>query len=133
MPNLTKRFRAECERYGVLLENGNLPAYAWPGGYPLLYSSHIPGEGTQGEYTLCPDCANATRQGEDESPDGFADVVSGYFVHYEGPPAQCDHCYTLIGSAYGDPDDPCPDCGEPDCEHYQGITPGDCPAKKGGE
>jgi hypothetical protein len=45
-------------------DNGNLPAYAWPGGYPLYYLCADNG-------VLCPQCANmesAVRQA-DQHPD----------------------------------------------------------------
>ena len=67
-----------------------LPAYAWPGGYPLVY---VDADGN----LLCPDCANKP---EDEYG---APIVDG-FIHYEGPSMFCDDCYKEIESAYGDPE-----------------------------
>jgi hypothetical protein len=77
-------------------EAGNLPAYAWPGGYPLVYLAD------DGE-TLCAECVNTQ---EPIHFDGDADGwrVEGYDVFYEGPDDQCAHCYKSIPSAYGDPD-----------------------------
>ena len=67
-------------------DKGDLPAYAWPGGYPVAY---LTGEND----TLCPKCANVVY----EAPEAW-------FIHYEGPDLQCDECYEAIESAYGDPD-----------------------------
>ena len=68
-------------------ENGKLPAFAWPGGYPLLY---LDGENN----TLCPDCANK---------EGYSSPVVAVDVYYEGPTLHCDDCSAAIESAYGDP------------------------------
>jgi hypothetical protein len=65
---------------------GRLPAYAWPGGYPIYY---LTGDGL----TVCPECANA---------DTSDPAVAGD-VHWEGEPMQCDDCNADIESAYGDP------------------------------
>lgn len=65
-----------------------LPAFAWPGGYPILY---VDRSGS----TLCPDCANA------EAADG-AEV--SHFIHWEGEPEVCESCNKQIDSAYGPPD-----------------------------
>src|SRR5262249_45369102 len=44
---VTRRCRMKPQRD----ENGNLPAYAWPGGYPIYYLCADNG-------ILCPHCAN---------------------------------------------------------------------------
>jgi len=83
--------------------DGKLPAFAWPGGYPIVYVM------SDGE-TMCPACANGengslarTEDGPDDMPrDGWR--IEGYDVHYEGPPEICCHCNAEIESAYGDPD-----------------------------
>ena len=64
---------------------GQLPAYAWPGGYPVLYLDNL-------NDTLCPECANKTSD------------VAECFVHYEGPAEECAECGDLVASAYGDPE-----------------------------
>jgi len=64
----------------------NVPAYAWPGGYPLVY---VDGGGSY----LCADCANR---------EGYTDPVTSVFIHYEGDPVTCDDCGTQIESAYGE-------------------------------
>jgi hypothetical protein len=45
-------------------ENGNLPAFAWPGGYPIFYLCADNG-------ILCPQCANkeSTVKEADKQPD----------------------------------------------------------------
>ena len=67
--------------------NGKLPAYAWPGGYPIIYI-------TKDGETLCAACASV------------ADDVEGADVFYEGAPEECAECCTTIESAYGDPEEP---------------------------
>ena len=62
----------------------NKPAYAWPGGYPIVYY-------TSSGDVLCPTCA-AT---DDEQTTGD--------IFYEGPPEHCCNCNSEIASAYGDP------------------------------
>ena len=68
-----------------------LPAYTWPGGYPIIY---IDSDGAH----LCPDCIN-----RDLSDNIFPPPISAY-VHYEGSPVWCDECSRAIPSAYGMPD-----------------------------
>lgn len=68
--------------------DGNLPAYAWPGGYPIIYL-------TRDGLTLCPACAN--------DADTSDPVVAGD-VYWEGPALICDDAGETIESAYGDPD-----------------------------
>jgi hypothetical protein len=69
--------------------NEPLPAYAWPGGYPIVYLD------TENE-TLCAECA---------SKPGYTWPVTSWFVHYEGPDEYCSDCNVAIPSAYGDPDE----------------------------
>lgn len=76
-----------------------LPAFAWPGGYPIVY---VTADGA----VLCPDCANGgngSEASEDAEPrSGWR--LDGYAIHYEGPPEICDHCGAAVESAYGAPD-----------------------------
>mgnify|MGYP001233648852 FL=1 len=65
-------------------ENGKFPAFAWPGGYPLIYLD-------KDMTVLCAPCAS--RQ-----------AVVAYDVYYEGPPEFCGDCNAVIESAYGDPE-----------------------------
>lgn len=71
------------------IEGGKLPAYAWPGGYPVLYLDR---DGC----VLCPDCANA--QPRDDS----SSAVTDWFIHYEGSSMICDECGATVDSAYGE-------------------------------
>jgi hypothetical protein len=82
-------------------DDGKLPAYAWPGGYPIYYVCTDGG-------VLCPECANGENGSEaSERKDAPHDWrLEGADIHYEGPPLVCDHCGTEIESAYGDPDNP---------------------------
>lgn len=66
-----------------------LPAYAWPGGYPILYLAN-------GHEVICPKCANDLDKQL---------RLTGSGVHWEGPPDECEECGAEIESAYGDPDD----------------------------
>lgn len=70
-------------------DDGTLPAYVWPGGYPLMYLTTF-------NNSLCPDCANSWQDDEIET------IVYGY-IWWEGPAKYCDHCRGEVESAYGDP------------------------------
>jgi len=67
--------------------NGQLPSWAWPGGYPIYYLDK------QGN-TLCPACAN-------RSVDQSQDVVAAG-VNWEDPSLDCDDCGKRIESAYAE-------------------------------
>lgn len=69
-----------------LTSDDKLPAYAWPGGYPIIYWCHD-------SDILCADCA--TELGG----------LSGWMIFYEGPNEYCAECGKEIESAYGDPDE----------------------------
>jgi hypothetical protein len=74
------------------LSDGTLPAYAWPGGYPLFYLAHDNG-------VLCPKCANEytpERDNEDQLKPIAADV------NYEDSALFCEHCNQRIESAYAE-------------------------------
>ncbi len=78
--------------------NGKLPAYAWPGGYPIIYST------SDGAW-LCPACANGENGSDaNEASDDPQWRLIACDVHWEGPDLQCEHCNADIESAYGDPD-----------------------------
>jgi hypothetical protein len=72
--------------------DGKLSAYAWPGGYPIVYLDHD-------NETLCPECARAEDANEIEN---FRPCSC--FIHYEGRPEICSECNREIESAYGDPE-----------------------------
>lgn len=88
---------------GIVDDKGQFPAYAWPGGYPIVYVT------TDGD-TVCAGCLNKRDKtgfrlenaAGDYDSDGFH--VVGFDVHYEGPPETCCECSVEIPSAYGDPD-----------------------------
>lgn len=77
-------------------DDGTFPAYAWPGGYPILYIL------ADGE-TLCPKCANGENGSEastePETANGWRIIGQG--IHWEGAPETCAHCGGEIESAYG--------------------------------
>lgn len=79
--------------------DGRLPAFAWPGGYPVLY---VCADGA----TLCVACANGDNGSEAsqaaDTPSDWRLVAAD--IHYEGPADICDHCGVATPSAYGYPD-----------------------------
>ncbi len=77
-------------------DGGNLPAYAWPGGYAIAYVCN------DGE-TLCADCVNDDTNpvhdaSTDDSPDGWR--IDGYMTadyHDIGEGDwTCAHCSRVI-------------------------------------
>lgn len=62
-----------------------LPEFGWPGGYPLLYTD-VDGA------ILCAKCASKAN---------ISQEVTGWFIHYEGEPEQCEDCNKFIESAHG--------------------------------
>ena len=91
--------------------DGTLPAFAWPGGYPVMYL-FSDGAG------CCAACANGQNgsiartinESDDNPNDGW--YIVGYWIHHEGEPAACEHCGSLTASAYGDPNGRCEGCDE---------------------
>lgn len=75
-------------------ENGKLPAFAWPGGYPIIYFAADNG-------VLCPVCANAYTP-ERDNAEQLEPIA--FSIHYEGADEICENCNAVIPSAYGDPD-----------------------------
>lgn len=73
--------------------DGKLPAFAWPGGYPIYYLD-------KSCSVMCADCA--TKALDSEYGDGFAPVASD--IHWEGDSLICEDCNKEIESAYGNPD-----------------------------
>ena len=67
-------------------EKGQLPAFAWPGGYPIFYLDRECN-------CLCAPCAN--RDVDDRQ------AVVDCDIHWEGEPLTCDDCGKMIESAYG--------------------------------
>jgi hypothetical protein len=77
------------------LVNGSLPAFAWPGGYPVFY---LDSENS----VLCADCATKSADDPDEIPQ-FKPIA--YDIHWEGDSLFCEQCSVEIESAYGDPEE----------------------------
>jgi hypothetical protein len=76
--------------------DGTLPAYGWPGGYPIFYVTADGG-------VLCPECGNGRNGSEaSENTDDAQWRLVGGDVHWEGEPLQCEHCNASIESAYGE-------------------------------
>lgn len=67
------------------VNDGQLPAYAWPGGYPMYYVDLDCS-------VLCPACAN----GDDAPP------IISYDVNWEDGEMYCDDCGERIPSAYAE-------------------------------
>ena len=82
-------FRMRPKSQSIKDENGTFPAYAWPGGYPIVYI-------TDDCEIICPKCKNTESE---IYTDGDWDV------YYEGPPEICVNCNAEIESAYGDPEE----------------------------
>jgi hypothetical protein len=70
--------------------DGTLTAYAWPGGYPVIY---LDGDNS----VLCAKCATESLKDDICS---FRAVAAD--IHYEGPAEICENCNAEIPSAYGD-------------------------------
>lgn len=84
------------EQVGGRLTNGQLPSFTSVGAYTLTYI-------TRDNDVLCAKCA--TDQIDNEDNDTNFDPVITADVYYEGPDMQCDNCYAVIESAYGDPEE----------------------------
>ena len=79
-------------------DDGKLPAYAWPGGYQILYYM------ADGE-CLCPACANGENGSlASETADERNWRIVGQDIFYEGAAEVCTHCNAIIESAYGNPE-----------------------------
>ena len=81
-------------------ENGNLPAFAWPGGYPIFYLCADGG-------ILCPECANkesAIKEAEENPayPDFDQWRIVASDINWEDPDLTCDNCSQRIESAYSE-------------------------------
>lgn len=74
------------------LENGLLPSYAFPGGYPIFYVAKDNG-------VLCPKCANDYKP-ERDNEDQLKPVACD--VNWEDSALFCEHCNARIESAYAE-------------------------------
>ena len=71
-------------------KTGELPVYAWPGGYPVFYVA--------GDSVCCPACANDPRTGVDAFN---GDKITAGDANYEDPDLYCE-CGERIESAYAE-------------------------------
>lgn len=88
----------------MLLESGQLQAYAFPGGYPIIYYAKDMGD-------ICPECANGGNDAEFQNPEYQDDeqwILVDCDIYFEGPTRFCEHCNTELESAYGDPEEVTP-------------------------
>lgn len=85
MNNASEKIKKLAEDNG-----GELPSYAWPGGYPMFYVDKECA-------VLCPKCANKA--------DEYSVPVVDYDVNWEDVDLYCDDCSSRIPSAYGDDKD----------------------------
>ena len=76
------------------LADGSFEKYT-DGGVPMVYVAADLAD-------LCADCATLFTRNPDEWNADQCTVVDWY-MHHEGPPVNCEHCYTDIESQYGDP------------------------------
>ena len=67
-------------------DKGQLPVYAWPGGYPIYYMA------AEDSNVWCPACANVA----DPS------VIAAAGINWEDASLYCDQCSKRIESAYED-------------------------------
>lgn len=67
--------------------NGILPSFAWPGGYPIFYLD-------EGNNVLCPECT--------KDNDDFSEPLVEYAVNWESTNLYCNHCSERIESAYAE-------------------------------
>ncbi len=77
-------------------DKGELPTYAWPGGYPIFYVT-----ADNGVLCASDECANGPEARDTDADDQWRIVAAD--IHYEGAQLVCDHCNGTIDSAYGDP------------------------------
>jgi hypothetical protein len=85
MTNVLAKLRAD--------NNGKVPKYAWPGGYPIYYVTRDGG-------ALCPDCVNDPRNPVHDNGRNDGWLVDAYDVNYEQHDLMCDHCNKQIEAAY---------------------------------
>lgn len=85
---------------GLPVNREPLPAFCWPGGYPLLYIFADGG-------ALCPKCANENIVEIDQANRGHGNrnshggwAIAGCEPNYEEDDCHCDHCGAVIPCAY---------------------------------
>lgn len=88
MPEHTNEVAEFLKRIREEKPNNGLPAYAWPGGYTILYYC------ASGDI-LCADCATkALDEGDDDPP-------VAYSTYDEGEDEVCADCNKVLESSYG--------------------------------
>jgi hypothetical protein len=83
------------EKYADI--DGELPAFAWPGGYTLIY--WVGDDSNLGE--ICSSCANKVA----DDPEGYsADqfIFRSLETYDEGSPIHCAHCDREMIATYGE-------------------------------
>ena len=83
------------DRFGIYVaeDKKSLDAYAWPGGYTIVYYRD------DGD-ALCAKCATEKLSDVDAWK---GDLPTMCDVYYEGPVQECIECDCALESAYGDP------------------------------
>lgn len=84
-------------RHGCTFSHLEWLAYAWPGGYPIYYTTLDGG-------CLCPTCANENMNLTlDKDYEQW--FIMGQDINYEDSDLYCDNCNAAIAPAYGDDDE----------------------------
>ena len=76
-------------------QTGKLPAFAWPGGYPVYYLM-------DDCEALCPTCVNDPSNPVHEGGDADGWRIEAADVNYEDAHLYCAHCNKRIESAYAE-------------------------------
>lgn len=77
------------------LVDGKLPAYAWPGGYDIVYWT-VDMYGRDGD-DVCSDCANLFIESRNTGSEFGYYVVASHITDSDEQPTQCAHCYKFVG------------------------------------
>lgn len=111
----TMRSFGDCEdgeEQACLPMSERFDAYAWPGGYPIVYLVETFNGFHRNSGEMCPKCAekevrrvrwNARINLSDDRVNHYERVKTHGFIHYEGSSIFCEDCGEEIESAYGDP------------------------------
>ena len=84
---MSKHAMPHPEIESIRNNDGSLPSYAWPGGYPVVYLA-------MDCWELCGGCANGRNgsRGAEKDLDPETDrewVLSGFYIQYEAPGIFC--------------------------------------------
>ena len=88
-----REFRAKYQ----INDTGELPAFAWPGGYPIAYIA-------ADSETICPDCANS-EECKTAEPDDRQWLIVACDINYDDRYCFCANCNERIESAYAEDDE----------------------------